>query len=107
MLSLSLTSLSISYLNEHFPNDVNADGSIPGLKQGKITRFFRHSDNAGSHFKNTGAIHYFTTLIEERGEPSKTLFVYTSLVLQATARVHSTDLEGNLRTKLQVSSDPL
>ena len=61
----------------HFPKDINKDGSIPGLKQGKITRFFRHSDNAGSHFKNTGAIHYFTTLIDGRGGPGVASFVYT------------------------------
>ncbi|EJK73457.1 hypothetical protein THAOC_04918 [Thalassiosira oceanica] len=57
-----------NYMRQHFPKD---------LIDGKIAKLFRHSDNAGQHFKNTGAIHYFTTLILERGGPTKTGYVYT------------------------------
>ena len=57
-----------SYLLEYFPEDI---------PNGHITHLHQHSDNAASHFKNTGAINYFTTLINERGGPSETAFVYS------------------------------
>ncbi|KAL7549077.1 hypothetical protein ACHAWF_012345 [Thalassiosira exigua] len=56
------------YMIEYYPED------IPG---GRIRRLHQHSDNAGQHFKNTGAINYFTTLINERGGPVNTAYVYT------------------------------
>ena len=56
-----------SYMNENFPDDIPT---------GKITHLHQHSDNA-THFKCTGAIEYFTTLIDDRGGPSKTAFVYS------------------------------
>ena len=55
-------------MQENFPKD---------LVDGRIAKLLRHSDNAGQHFKNTGALHYFTTLILERGGPTKTGYVYT------------------------------
>ena len=55
-------------MKENFPNDV---------PKGHIVRLHQHSDNASTHFKNTGAIHYFTTLINERGGPTETAFVYS------------------------------
>ncbi|KAL7550152.1 hypothetical protein ACHAWF_013398 [Thalassiosira exigua] len=57
-----------AYMVEYFPED------IPG---GRIRRLHQHSDNAGQHFKNTGAINYFSTLIDERGGPISTAYVYT------------------------------
>ena len=57
-----------SYMKEHFPADIPT---------GRITRLHQHSDNAGSHFKNTGAISFYTSLIEEGGGPTETAFVYT------------------------------
>ena len=56
------------YMKEHFPEDIPL---------GHIARLHQHSDNAGQHFKNTGAINYYTTLIDERGGPSETAFVYS------------------------------
>ena len=50
---------------------------LKDLVDGRIAKLLRHSDNAGQHFKNTGALHYFTTLILERGGPTKTGYVYT------------------------------
>ena len=47
-------------MQKHFPND---------LINNRIAKLFRHSDNAGQHFKNTGALHYFTALIADRGGP--------------------------------------
>ena len=55
------------YMNDNFPDDI---------PNGKITRLHQHSDNA-SHFKSTGAIQYFTTLINDRGGPTSTAFVYS------------------------------
>ena len=55
------------YMNEKFPDDI---------PKGKISRLHQHSDNA-THFKSTGAINYFTTLINERGGPTLTAFVYS------------------------------
>ena len=54
-----------TYLREYFLDDI---------PKGYITCLHQHSDNAG-HFKNTGAIAYFTTLINDRGVPSETAFV--------------------------------
>ena len=55
-----------SYMKIHYPDDI---------PEGKIVRLHQHSDNA-SHFKSTGALHYFTTLINDRGGPSATAYVY-------------------------------
>ncbi len=43
-----------AYMLEFFPND---------LTNGCIQRLHQHSDNASRHFKSTGAIEYFTSLI--------------------------------------------
>ena len=56
-----------SYMKDNFPDDI---------PNGYIARLHQHSDNA-SHFKSTGDINYFTTLINDRGGPSKTVFVYS------------------------------
>ena len=56
------------YMNNEFPND------IPG---GKITHLHRHLDNAGQHFKSTGAIEFFTSLIRDRGGATKCSYVYS------------------------------
>jgi hypothetical protein len=42
------------YMTKYFPND------IPG---GRITHLHAHSDNARQHFKSTGALEFFTTLM--------------------------------------------
>ncbi len=56
------------YMQKNFPNDI---------PHGPIRIFYTHSDNAAQHFKNTGAIHYFSTLIiKERGGAACTAFVY-------------------------------
>eukprot|EP00984_Skeletonema_dohrnii_P017124 scaffold7728_cov75-Skeletonema_dohrnii-CCMP3373.AAC.2 len=48
-----------NYMNQNFPADIPT---------GRITLVHQHSDNAGQHFKNTGAIHYYTSLTKDRGE---------------------------------------
>ena len=53
----------------HHPDDI---------PQGNTVRLHQHLDNAGQHFKNTGALHYFTTLIIKRGGSSENAFVYSS-----------------------------
>ena len=57
-----------SYMKQNFPADIPTGG---------IVRLHQHSDNAGSHFKNTGAINYYTTLKNDRGDPTLTAFVYS------------------------------
>lgn len=56
------------YMSEKFPND---------LINGRIKRLHQHSDNASQHFKSTGAMEYFTSLIADRGGASECLFVYS------------------------------
>ena len=69
LMSFIVSNQTLSrYMQENFPKD---------LFDGRIAKLLRHSDNAGQHFKNTGALHYFTTLILERGGPTKTGYVYT------------------------------
>ena len=55
-------------MKKEFPTDIPT---------GEIVRLHQHSDNAGSHFKNTGAISYYTTIISNRGGPTLTAFVYS------------------------------
>ena len=56
------------YMCDNFPEDITS---------GKLLRLHQHSDNASQHFKNTGAMNYFSTIINERGGPSLTAYVYT------------------------------
>ena len=56
------------YMNSNFKNDIPT---------GKITCLHQHSDNAASHFKSTGSMEYYTSLICDRGGASKCRFVYT------------------------------
>ena len=56
------------YMNNEFPND------IPG---GKIKHLYWRSDNAGQHFKSTGAIEFFTLLIRDRGGATKCSYFYS------------------------------
>ena len=57
-----------SYMMIHHPNDIG--------EYGKIVWLHVHSDNA-DHFKSTGTIHYFTTLIDRHGRARKTAYNYT------------------------------
>ena len=57
-----------SYMKEIYPEDI---------PKGHITRLHQHSNNTSTHFKNTGAINYYTTLIDKRGGPIETAFVYS------------------------------
>ena len=43
------------YLSKEFPND---------LIDGRIKRPHQHSDNASQHFKSTGSIEYFSSLVQ-------------------------------------------
>ena len=54
------------YMSEKFPQD---------LPTGKIERLFTHSDNATQHFKNTGAMWFYTSLVDDEGH-TKWIFVY-------------------------------
>lgn len=56
------------YMAENFPND---------LIGGKIKRLHQHSDNASQHFKSTGAIEYYTSLINARDGPKECMYVYS------------------------------
>ena len=56
------------YLSEAFPND---------LINGRVKRLHQHSDNASQHFKSTGSIEFFTSLIGQRGGPSECMYVYS------------------------------
>lgn len=59
------------YMRDNFPNDLDEGCEY-------ITRFHRHSDNASQHFKNTGAIEFFTSLIKKHGrDASKCKYVYS------------------------------
>jgi hypothetical protein len=51
-----------NYMSGNFPND---------LIKGHIKWLHQHSDNASQHFKSTGVLEYFTSLIKERGGPMK------------------------------------
>ena len=55
-------------MNENFKNDI---------PEGKITHLHQHSDNAGQHFKSTGSIEYFTSLIRDRGGTTECMYVYS------------------------------
>ena len=66
------TTHELKYLEEYMK--INFPEDIP---KGHIVRLHQHSDNASTHFKNTGAINYFTTLIDARGGPRETAFVYS------------------------------
>ena len=57
-----------SYLKQRFREDI---------PKGHIAWLHQYSDNATTHFKNTGAINYYTILINDRGGPSETAFVYS------------------------------
>ena len=57
-----------AYMKDKFPADI---------PKGFIVRLHQHSDNTGSHFRNTGAMNYYTTLINDRGGPTKTAFMYS------------------------------
>ena len=57
-----------TYMSSNFPNDLPA---------GKITHIHLHSDNATQHFKSTGAINYFTSLIHDRGGPNNCSYVWS------------------------------
>jgi hypothetical protein len=56
------------YLNAKFCND---------LHRNKITHLHSHSDNAGQHFKNTGALEFFTHFMHHWGETGKCSYVYS------------------------------
>jgi hypothetical protein len=56
------------YMSESFPND---------LINGRIKRLHQHSDNASQHFKSTGSIEFFTSLIAQRGGPGECMYVYS------------------------------
>ncbi|KAL7534418.1 hypothetical protein ACHAXR_005863 [Thalassiosira sp. AJA248-18] len=72
----TFTTRELIWLEEYMLTHENGrfQADIP---DGKIVRLHQHSDNAGQHFKNTGAINYFTTLINDRGGPSKTAYIYS------------------------------
>ena len=53
-------------MKEHCPD---------GIPKDRMTQLHQHSDNT-SHFKSTEDIAYSTTLIGERGGPSKTAFLF-------------------------------
>ena len=57
-----------AYMKEKFPQYII---------KGHFVRLHQHSDEASTYFNNTGAINYFTTLIDARGGPSKNSFVYS------------------------------
>jgi hypothetical protein len=56
------------YLDANFCND------LPG---NTITYLHCHSDNAGQHFKNTGALEFFTHLVHLWGGAGKCSYVYS------------------------------
>ena len=53
-------------MRDYFPDDI---------PDGKINRLHQHSDNASQHFKNTGAMHFFTCMHHQ--VPRFAAFVYT------------------------------
>ena len=56
------------YMKDNFKNDI---------PMGHITHLHQHSDNAGQHFKSTGSIQYFTSLIYNRGDATQCSYVYS------------------------------
>ena len=56
------------YMLDNYPNN---------LINGRIKRLRQHSDNASQHFKSTGALQYFTSLINKWGGPSECMYVYS------------------------------
>lgn len=57
-----------AYMSEKFPQDL-INGCIKWLHQ--------HSDNASQHFKSTGSIEFFTSLIKEMSGPDQCMYVYS------------------------------
>ena len=66
------TNHELKYLEDYMKQKFPAD-----IPKGSIVCLHQHSDNAGQHFKNTGAINYYTTLTNDRGGPGETAFVYS------------------------------
>ena len=56
------------YMKDSFPNN---------LINGSIKRLHQHSDNASQHFKSTGSLEYFSSLIRDRGGPTECAYVYS------------------------------
>jgi len=56
------------YMREEFPDD------IPNKY---ITHLHQHSDNAAQHFKSTGALEFFTSLINKDRDPKLCKYVYS------------------------------
>ena len=78
------------YTNEHYPEDIPT---------GKLDPLHQHSDNASQHFKSTGSLHFFTTLINDRGGPANTAYIYT-FGLRVTAKALTMALVGDGKPRL-------
>eukprot|EP00957_Ditylum_brightwellii_P094992 7233940-Ditylum_brightwellii.AAC.1 len=50
------------YPKEEFPQDI---------PKGKIIHLHQHSDNTGQHFKSTGALEFYISLVRDQGGPTK------------------------------------
>ena len=55
------------YMKDEFSNDI---------PEGKVTHLHLHSYNSGQHFKSSGEIEYFTSLINSRGGATEFMYVY-------------------------------
>ena len=56
------------YTKDEFTNDIT---------EGNFTHLHLHSDNAGQHFSSSGAIEYFTSLINDCGGATDCMYVYS------------------------------
>ena len=56
------------YMKDEIANDIS---------DGKVTHLHLHSYNASQHFKSSGAIEYFTSLINDCGGATDCMYVYS------------------------------
>ena len=56
------------YMKDEIANDIS---------DGKVTHLHLHSYNASQHFKSSGAIEYFTSLINDFGGATDCMYVYS------------------------------
>jgi hypothetical protein len=80
------------YLNAKFCND------LPG---NTINHLHCHSDNAGQHFKNTGALEFFRHLKRLWGGAGKCSYVYSFEALGHGKGVYD-GLGGSMKTKVHI-----
>ena len=70
-----------------------------GIPEERVTHLHLNSDNAGQHFNISGAIEYFTSLINDRGGETDCMYIY-SLGAPGHGKGFFDSLGGVLKNKI-------